>query len=48
MTVYGTTEEHQMIADTVRAFVENEIYPHEELIERTGEVPQEIAQEISQ
>ena len=43
---YGLTNEHQMIADTVRQFVEREIYPHETLVERTGEVPVEIAQEI--
>ncbi|MEJ6396417.1 acyl-CoA dehydrogenase family protein [Yoonia sp. 208BN28-4] len=46
--IYGLTDEHQMIADTVRSFVEKEIYPHEELVERTGEVPAEIAQEIKQ
>ncbi|MEH6645324.1 acyl-CoA dehydrogenase family protein [Sulfitobacter sp.] len=46
--IYGLTEEHQMIADTVRTFVEKEIYPHEELVERTGEVPAEIAQHIKQ
>ena len=43
---YGLTEEQEMIAATVRSFVENEIYPHEELVERTGEVPAEIANEI--
>ncbi len=43
---YGLTEQHEMIAATVRAFVEKEIYPHEELVERTGEVPREIAEEI--
>lgn len=43
---YGLTNEQEMIAATVRSFVENEIYPHEELVERTGEVPAEIAQEI--
>ncbi|MBV1864982.1 MAG: acyl-CoA dehydrogenase family protein [Rhodobacteraceae bacterium] len=43
---YGLTEEQEMIAATVRSFVEKEIYPHEELVERTGEVPQEIAKEI--
>jgi acyl-CoA dehydrogenase len=43
---YGLTDEHQMIAATVRSFVEKEIYPHEELVERTGTVPQEIAAEI--
>ena len=44
--IYGLTEEHQMITDTVRSFVEKEIYPHEELVERTGEVPEEIANDI--
>ncbi|MGJ8543834.1 MAG: acyl-CoA dehydrogenase family protein [Sulfitobacter sp.] len=43
---YGLTEEHHMIADTVRSFVEKEIYPHEQLVEQTGVVPAEIAQEI--
>ncbi len=43
---FGLTEEQEMIVSTVRSFVENEIYPHEELVERTGEVPREIAEEI--
>jgi len=43
---YGLTEEQEMIASTVRSFVEKEIYPHEALVERSGEVPAEIAQEI--
>lgn len=46
--IYGLSDESTMIADTVRAFVEKEIYPHEELVERTGEVPGEIAQDIKQ
>lgn len=46
--IYGLSDESQMIADTVRAFVEKEIYPHEDLVERTGEVPAEIAQDIKQ
>lgn len=44
---FGLTEEQQMIVDTVRTFVEKEIYPHEALVEKTGEVPDEIAQEIA-
>lgn len=44
--IYGLTEENIMIADTVRAFVEKEIYPHEAEVERTGVVPNEIAQDI--
>ena len=43
---YGLNQEHEMIASTVRSFVEREIYPHENLIESLGEVPNEIAQEI--
>jgi len=37
-----------MIAATVRRFVEQEIYPHEAKVERTGEVPADIAQAIKQ
>ena len=40
---FGLTEEQTMIVDTVRAFVENEIYPHEAEVERTGVVPEEVA-----
>jgi acyl-CoA dehydrogenase len=43
---FGLTDEQQMIVDTVRSFVENEIYPHEDAVERSCEVPQEIADEI--
>ena len=43
---FGLTEEQQMIVSSVRSFVEKEIYPHEDLVERSGEVPAEIANEI--
>ena len=36
---FGLSFEQEMIVDTVRSFVENEIYPHEAEVERTGEVP---------
>ena len=45
---YGISTEQEMIANTVRSFVEKEIYPHEELVERSGEVPAEITQDIKQ
>ena len=45
---FGLTQEQEMIVSTVRSFVETEIYPHEDLVERSGEVPAEIAQEIKQ
>ena len=40
------TEEQRLIADTVRAFVEKELYPHEEEVERLDEVPAELAGQI--
>ena len=43
---FGLSEEQDMIVSTVRAFVENEIYPHEDEVERTGEVPQGLGEEI--
>jgi acyl-CoA dehydrogenase len=45
---FGLGQEQEMIVDTVRSFVENEIYPHEEKVENTGEVPTEIAHAIKQ
>ena len=45
---FALSQEQQMIVDTVRSFVETEIYPHEAEVERTGEVPDDVAQEIKQ
>ena len=45
---FQLSDEQQMIVDTVRAFVENELYPHEQEVERTGHVPPEVGQEIAQ
>jgi len=33
---FGLTQEQDMIVNTVRSFVEKEIYPHEQEVERTG------------
>ena len=33
---FGLTEEQQLIVETTRAFVENELYPHEQGVERSG------------
>jgi acyl-CoA dehydrogenase len=40
------TPEQRLIVDTVRAFVEQELYPHEDLVERLDEVPPDLAQSI--
>ncbi|MDH3547633.1 MAG: acyl-CoA/acyl-ACP dehydrogenase, partial [Gammaproteobacteria bacterium] len=45
---FELTDEQQLIVDTVRSFVEKELYPHEEEVERTGVVPKELGQEIAQ
>jgi acyl-CoA dehydrogenase len=43
---FGLTSEQEMIVTTVRAFVENEIYPHEKRVEDAGSVPPDLAAEI--
>ena len=45
---FGLTDEQNMIVSTIRSFVEKEIYPHEEAVERTGSVPEDVAQSIKQ
>jgi len=40
------TAEQRLIVDTVRAFVEQELYPHEDEVERLDEVPPELAESI--
>ncbi len=45
---FDLTEEQEMIVSTVRSFVENEIYPHEDEVERTGEVPEGLGEQIKQ
>ena len=43
---FGATPEQDMIVETVRSFVEQEIYPLEDKIETLGHVPKDIAEEI--
>ncbi|KPA19911.1 Acryloyl-CoA reductase (NADH) [Shimia sp. SK013] len=45
---FDLTEEQEMIVSTVRSFVENEIYPFEDEVERTGVVPHELGEKIKQ
>ncbi len=40
------SEEQRLLVETVRAFVDRELVPHEEEVERTDEVPPELAREI--
>ena len=35
-----------MLVESVRAFVEKELYPHEDLVEKLDDVPEELARDI--
>ncbi|MGI9404938.1 MAG: acyl-CoA dehydrogenase family protein [Hyphomicrobiaceae bacterium] len=39
---FALTEEQRMIVETTRAFVANELYPHEDEVERTGKLRPEL------
>ena len=43
---FGLSDEQEMIVRTVRNFVEHELYPLEDEVERTGEVPAGVGREI--
>ena len=43
---FGLTDEQQLVVNTVRGFVEKELYPLELEVERTGKVPLEVGREI--
>jgi acyl-CoA dehydrogenase len=43
---FGLTREQEMVVETVRGFVERELYPLEAEVERSGEVPLELGREI--
>ena len=40
------SQEINLLIDTVRRFVETEMFPHEEEIDRLGHVPEEIGRTI--
>ena len=43
---FGLSHEQQLVVDTARRFVENELYPLEDEVERAGQVPRELGREI--
>jgi len=43
---FELSHEHTLLVDTVRAFVEAELYPHEDQVERTDAIPSELAADI--
>ena len=45
---FALTSEQEMIVETVRDFVEKELYPLEAEVERTDEVPRDVGREIQE
>src|SRR6478752_9069114 len=45
---FGLTDEQRAVVATTRTFVERELYPHEEEVERTGVLRPELRDEIAQ
>jgi acyl-CoA dehydrogenase len=43
---FPLASEQTMLVDSVRAFVENELYPHEDLVEKLDDVPADLARDI--
>lgn len=43
---FAVTHEQQLIVETTRAFVENELYPHEGEVERTGILDPDLVREL--
>ncbi len=43
---FGLTEEQRLIVETTRAFVENELYPREAEVERTGALRRDAVEEV--
>jgi acyl-CoA dehydrogenase len=43
---FSLTDEQRLIVDTTRAFVENELYPHEAEVERIGHLRMDLVREL--
>ena len=43
---FSLNDEQQLILDTTRAFVTNELYPHEREVEKTGVLRPELQAEL--
>ncbi|WP_371225394.1 acyl-CoA dehydrogenase family protein [Roseovarius sp. 2305UL8-3] len=43
---FAVSHENELLLSTVRAFLEAEIYPHEDEVDRLGEVPEELGRQI--
>jgi acyl-CoA dehydrogenase len=45
---FGLSNEQEMIIDSVKSFVEQELYPHEDDVEKNNKIEQSLAENIKQ
>lgn len=45
---FQPTDEQRMLVETVRGFIETELYPHERTVDKLGHVPPELGAELKQ
>ncbi len=43
---FGLTNEQQMIIDSVKSFVEKELYPHEDEVEKSNKIEESVVENI--
>ena len=43
---FHVSHENDLLLKTVKSFMEDEMFPHEEMVDRTGEVPEELGRRI--
>ena len=46
--MYDETNDKGLLLNTVQKFMEDEMYPHEEKVDKLGFVPKEIGKQIEQ
>ena len=45
---FGLSNEQQMIIDSVKSFVEKELYPHEDEVEKSNKIEDSVVEKIKQ
>ena len=46
--MYDTSSDSKILLDTVQKFMADEIYPHEDRVDKLGHVPDEIGKQIEE
>ena len=45
---FGLSNEQQMIIDSVKSFVEKELYPHEDEVEKSNKIKDSVVEKVKQ